>query len=630
MKRIALLFALSALCIGSAVHAQRNVYFFEDFNVLPGGTHNIKTYWDADSCVRIGNFLGIAGKNQSGGEQPEAIIGYYPKYGLEAEMNGTYKLVSKPFTTQAGTPYLTMKYLYLADRASAKENRSLSILVKKGTDAWVTCKTLDALPKEIPASVLSVKLPDEFANAENVRVAIQITGIKEESNDIQFYFTIDDVAFFSIPADWYSVKLNTTMPNSTGKLEPINLRLSNEGNEIKSNYTISYNWDNDQVYTETFTASKPIVTDSFTNVKIAPKGWNETAYGTHMFNVWVSAVDGKDLPEGDLRKQAFKICNVKESDLFHKKVLVEEFTSSTCPNCAGANVRVLDPVFNTLGLDIVLIKYQMNSPGKGDPYYTEEGVARCNFYGFTGIPSAAVNGTAVRLTNSSADFLNYMQTQMAKSEKSFFNIVFDTLAMNEATGELRVVYSIHTKGSLNAARVQTVVMEGVTTKNASTNGEKEFHHVVMAMVPGKEDYDKTGLEINLKTDTVYTFAYTVDMKKTHMEEADDLLAAVFIQAPDKSIVQATIKREQSKAANEDVLMSEPLSFYPNPAGEEVYLKALNNASVEVCDISGRRLYYATGISGDYTLDVRGYKTGFYLIKVREGNRVSVGRLNVVR
>ncbi len=38
-----------------------------------------------------------------------------------------------------------------------------------------------------------------------------------------------------------------------------------------------------------------------------------------------------------------------------------------------------------------LIKYQMNWPGNGDPYYTEEGGVRRDYYGVSSVPDLYIN-----------------------------------------------------------------------------------------------------------------------------------------------------------------------------------------------------------------------------------------------
>ncbi len=55
--------------------------------------------------------------------------------------------------------------------------------------------------------------------------------------------------------------------------------------------------------------------------------------------------------------------------------LYEVFTSSTCGPCAPANAH-MSPIFAQYTEQLAVVKYQMNWPDSGDPYFTDEG-SRC-------------------------------------------------------------------------------------------------------------------------------------------------------------------------------------------------------------------------------------------------------------
>jgi thiol-disulfide isomerase/thioredoxin len=75
----------------------------------------------------------------------------------------------------------------------------------------------------------------------------------------------------------------------------------------------------------------------------------------------------------------------KENDSVPLKPLFELFTSSTCGPCVEAH-EVLDELFENNPNEYASIKYQMNWPGSGDPYYTEEGGVRRDYYNVNSIP----------------------------------------------------------------------------------------------------------------------------------------------------------------------------------------------------------------------------------------------------
>lgn len=73
-------------------------------------------------------------------------------------------------------------------------------------------------------------------------------------------------------------------------------------------------------------------------------------------------------------------------------------------------------------------------------------------------------------------------------------------------------------------KLHVVVFENLTTGNVGTNGETEFEHVMMKMVP-----DASGTTINLVDREPTTITQSVDLAGTNIEEWDDLGVAIIIQ-----------------------------------------------------------------------------------------------------
>jgi hypothetical protein len=73
-------------------------------------------------------------------------------------------------------------------------------------------------------------------------------------------------------------------------------------------------------------------------------------------------------------------------------------------------------------------------------------------------------------------------------------------------------------------RVHNIVMEEKTTGNATSNGETEFHHVMMDMIP-----DANGATVNLQYGVPVQLTYNVNLSGTHVEQYDDLMVAVLVQ-----------------------------------------------------------------------------------------------------
>ncbi|MDE7149918.1 MAG: T9SS type A sorting domain-containing protein, partial [Bacteroidales bacterium] len=190
---------------------------------------------------------------------------------------------------------------------------------------------------------------------------------------------------------------------------------------------------------------------------------------------------------------------------------------------------VLNPLYANLEDTMTLVKYQMNWPGNGDPYYTEEGGVRRMYYGINSVPAAKLNGGTLNVTNVTSVQASILGEAR---KKVYFGMWFDTVAI-DAAQNVHVVLKVKAVGGMENVRLHTAVMERTTVDNVSSNGETEFHNVMLKMLP-----DAEGAVVDLVADSVYTFSYTYDMTKTHMEEFNDLRVAAFLQTASGNVLQS--------------------------------------------------------------------------------------------
>lgn len=197
--------------------------------------------------------------------------------------------------------------------------------------------------------------------------------------------------------------------------------------------------------------------------------------------------------------------------------LFEEFTSSTCGPCASFNNSVFNPFIQQNGDNLTLIKYQMNWPGSGDPYYTAEGGVRRTYYGVNAVPDLYVDG---KKTGTSAAAVN-----AAYSATYGTYTYVDIVSTHEIQGNNVIIdANIVPYANYPNVKIHMAIVEKVTTQNVATNGETEFHHVMMKMVP-----DANGTTANLVSGETLNLKHTVNMSTTNVEQMDDLMLAIFIQ-----------------------------------------------------------------------------------------------------
>jgi hypothetical protein len=194
----------------------------------------------------------------------------------------------------------------------------------------------------------------------------------------------------------------------------------------------------------------------------------------------------------------------------------EEFTSSTCAPCAAFNSGFV-PWCQSHDDQITLVKYQMNWPGAGDPYYTPEGGVRRDYYGVGWVPWLETNGS-------------FVNTDVASVQAAFDQAItkpglMDIVASHTLSGTvINVTAAVLPFANFTNLRVHIIVFEYITTQNTGTNGETEFHHVMMKMMP-----DAYGTTVNFSDRVPYTLTLSADLAGTNVEEYSDLGVLVLVQ-----------------------------------------------------------------------------------------------------
>jgi hypothetical protein len=186
----------------------------------------------------------------------------------------------------------------------------------------------------------------------------------------------------------------------------------------------------------------------------------------------------------------------------------------------------------------------MNWPYNGDPYYTAEGGVRRTWYGVSWVPWTNLDGT---YTDNNMTVINNM-----------FNASVDAPGLVKVIGShtltgtvMDLTVTVLPFANFSNTVIHIVVFENITTGNVSTNGETEFHHVMMKMVP-----DANGTTIALQDRVPYTVSESVDLAGTFVEEWDDLGVAIIVQdLGDKYIFQSNYTIENGSFATNATLLN---------------------------------------------------------------------------
>jgi hypothetical protein len=236
------------------------------------------------------------------------------------------------------------------------------------------------------------------------------------------------------------------------------------------------------------------------------------------------------------------------------KPLYELFTSSTCGPCGYAN-PIVDAVLEVNQGSHSIIKYQMNFPGDGDPYYIPENGVRGDYYNVQGVPSLRINAQTVNPFQFSQTTYEAFLGQPTNMEIEITNAYIDQSKIIALEANITVSENYDAGLILHMA-----VLEKLTTGNTANNGEREFHHVVLKMLPNGEGAPLPALTPGAPHNVLFYY----DMEQTFMEKPNRLEFLVFVQDNQtKEIIQSEMV-DVDHDFEDFVLSFEVKDSYGNP------------------------------------------------------------------
>jgi hypothetical protein len=271
----------------------------------------------------------------------------------------------------------------------------------------------------------------------------------------------------------------------------------------------TYQFNDNQIVTQTF--NENISSGTFKNLVFDVPA--DIVPDDYVLTININKVNGvvdDDISNNSLSKNVSVACVPAQ-----RKPLFEHFSASSCGTCPVLSTA-MDNFCNQNPGKFTYVKYMMNWPSPGDPYYTQEGNVRKTYYGVNQLPWL---------------FMDSYDCGINAPTQALFDEHYNELATMEIGGSfytegsmIHVVADIMPFASLDDVRVYVSVNEKVTHNNATTNGETSFHHVMMKMLPNAQ-----GTTMTLKAGQLERLTFDFDMASTHVEEMNDLEVAVWIQ-----------------------------------------------------------------------------------------------------
>ncbi len=507
-------FLLLILVLLTSGYTISQTFTTQDFNegIMP------PTGW---SIIGHSNQWSINMVNVAGGSTPEAKFSYINAVGIT-------RLLS-PQIDLSGYSSIVLKFKhYLIDFIGA--DYSIGVATRSGGGSWNTAWSINPT-NNIGPEELYITIENNDVGAADFQFCIFIDGDLYNLNN----WFIDNILLFS-PYN-LDCQMNTITSNPF-VVEPtiVEGTICNMGLSPISSVDISWRVADGPVHSSSFSGLNLELGDKYT---FESSELFDFTKGTYDLNVWISDVNGgdDDNQDNDLLVKNMSVV----SNIVYRRPMLEEFADSYSQNAAWAN-NYFNPWCEERADSLTMFKYpwRYSSP---DPYYTQECKEREMFYEIKNWDDVYLFGNGVETDISDVYYLNQFFSAV-KQEPGFAKIVASRSSVSRNT-VMDIDVAILPFANFNNHRLLISVFENSTTANVGDNGETEFIHVLMKMVP-----DAYGTEILLSDREPITISQSIDLAGTYIEEWDDLGVAIFIQDFDtKEVFQSTYAIENASFAS---------------------------------------------------------------------------------
>ena len=406
----------------------------------------------------------------------------------------------------------------------------------------------------------------------------------------------------------------------------------NFGTTAITGFTLNYSVDGGATVSAPISANiAPASNYTFSH----PTAWAATT-GSHVINVWTSAPNGGT--DGNTANDQMSTTVSVASQSVQRKVLIEEFTSSTCAPCASYNVT-FDPLLtslstNTGSSNIAAVKYQMNWPSPGtDPSYNPDGVTRRTFYGVSGIPDVFLNGAAIQ--NSYANNATNLNNEAALP--AFCSIDLNaTYAGNTLTVNATVTphANFGANHKLFIAAIESYSYQGTTSQN-------QFKHAQRKMLPNGSGITLTTLQDGVAQNFTQSYNFTqggvAQGNYNLWGQIANVKVVAFVQnTSTKQVLQAAFVGQLSVGIDEANALDRRLTLFPNPTDGLMNLSfdlpSATNVRFQVLDLAGQEVMVANRGFGSgeqrHDLDLSALANGSYMVVVTADGLTATRKVTV--
>ena len=162
------------------------------------------------------------------------------------------------------------------------------------------------------------------------------------------------------------------------------------------------------------------------------------------------------------------------------------------------------------------VKYAIDIPDPGDPYCSEDNMARKSYYAVSGVPQV---------------FLDAADQGYGPASQQSFDLAGNVPAYVDIRGSfdvedntINVIADFMSYVNIDNVRAFVAVNEKTTTENIGNDEETEYHHILMKMLENAD-----GNEISIVAGKYQRLEMSYDLSSTYVEEMNDLEVTLWLQ-----------------------------------------------------------------------------------------------------
>lgn len=192
-----------------------------------------------------------------------------------------------------------------------------------------------------------------------------------------------------------------------------------------------------------------------------------------------------------------------------RRVMLELFTSTTCPPCVAGNASLTSIISNS-GKYVAAVRYHMYWPSPGnDPFYhynTAENGARRSNYGCNSVPMLFIDGVQSNITQLAVDSRHNVPSPFSmKAYRSYDN--FTAYSADQGSGMFVVEIKNEDSKAYSFSLFGALVENDVAY--TGTNGDPMHHQVMIDMIPYAY-----GLKVDIEPGETKSIGYDYNVDDT--------------------------------------------------------------------------------------------------------------------